>query len=285
MAEPFGARADIAAALARASAENRRVLLIWSATWSSGCTTFDKRCGLNFHANYERMYEYEVVRVDVGTRKLDQNADLANYYGAEFEAGSLPHLTVLDENGKLLANRPSRAFRDAKSHAYDIPSLVEFLRSQHAPLRKAEEVFAATMAQAKATDRRVLLTFGAPWEFEGDRFDDWLAAPHVRSVLEKEFVIRKVDVDRTLGGRELWARLCPKDDFAPRFGAVDTTGVLQMNFVRSRARNTGAQQKSEDAAFMELLARVSKSLTPADIEWLRQSLVPVWERWQRRGGH
>src|SRR5688572_24306479 len=54
----------IATAQARASAENRRVLLLWCNS-SSACTSFEGALAMSFDANYERIYGYEDVRIDV----------------------------------------------------------------------------------------------------------------------------------------------------------------------------------------------------------------------------
>ena len=53
------------------------------------------------------LYEYEVVRVDVG--RFDKNVELAEELGADFKSHGLPFLTVLDADGRALVQQETSA--------------------------------------------------------------------------------------------------------------------------------------------------------------------------------
>src|SRR5688572_5485768 len=73
--EKADAAADIAAALARAKAENRRVLIQWGGNWCHWCIKLDGLMKKDKKISRKLMYEYDVVKVDIG--RHDKHMDLA----------------------------------------------------------------------------------------------------------------------------------------------------------------------------------------------------------------
>jgi hypothetical protein len=89
------------------------VLVNWGANDDEACTKFQQDMSGRGSTNptYEIIRtklsnEYRYLRVDVG--RLDKHVDLAAAYGVRLSAGALPHLTVLDKHGTVLAQQPSR---------------------------------------------------------------------------------------------------------------------------------------------------------------------------------
>src|SRR5690242_3115981 len=74
--ESADAKSDIAAAVARAAAENKRVLIQWGANWCHWCTLLHDTFKTNEKIAETLRNEYEVVFVDVG--RGEKNADLAS---------------------------------------------------------------------------------------------------------------------------------------------------------------------------------------------------------------
>jgi len=101
--EKADARADVNAALARATKENRRVLVVWGANWCGWCVKLADVFKKNPELAGKLQYEYDVVKVDVGN--FDKHMELAASFGAEFKSTGIPFLTVLAADGKVLANR------------------------------------------------------------------------------------------------------------------------------------------------------------------------------------
>ncbi len=87
------------------------------------------------------------------------NAPLMKKYGTV--PNGYPYLTVLDASGKAIANQETGSLEDGAKH--DPARVLVFLTAHQAPALDAAEVFATACARAKEADKRVLLSFEAPW--------------------------------------------------------------------------------------------------------------------------
>jgi hypothetical protein len=168
--ETADAGAQIAAALKAAVEDDIRVLLIWGANDDEACAKFQQ--DLNGRGSTNPAYEtvrtklsneYRTVRVDVG--HLDKNQELAAAYGATLSPGTLPHLTVLDKEGKVLAQQPSRGLAAAPGGpaVYDPDKIAAFLKQHQVAPVPADPLLAAALAEAKRDGKYVFLWFSAPW--------------------------------------------------------------------------------------------------------------------------
>src|ERR1700758_5149713 len=98
--------ADINAALARARAEHKRVLLDFGGNWCSDCQLLD----IYYHQspNAELLDKnYILVHVNIG--HMDKNVDVAKKYNVPITKG-VPALAVLDAHGKLLYAEKEKEF-------------------------------------------------------------------------------------------------------------------------------------------------------------------------------
>ena len=106
--DPARARADIAAAIKTAVAENtkKRILLDFGGNWCPDCQVLD----IYFHdpAN-RRILDANFVLVHVNIGHMDANLDLAGRYEVPLRRG-VPALAVLDEHGKLLYSQKRGEF-------------------------------------------------------------------------------------------------------------------------------------------------------------------------------
>ena len=166
------AKTQIVTALKGAADDDIRVLINWGANDDENCTKFQQAA---FGATQpmppavqqirEKLAdEYKLVTVDVG--HLDKNQDLAQLYHATLAAGALPHLTILDKTGKVVAQQSSREFAAAAGApaAFDPDKIVAFLAKNQAPLPgNAEPLFRAAIEKAKRENKEVFVWFSAPW--------------------------------------------------------------------------------------------------------------------------
>ena len=168
--ETADARVQIEAALKAAAEDDIRVLLNWGANDDEACTKFQQDVSGRGSTNpaYEIIRtklsnEYRTVRIDVG--HLDKNQDLAAAYGVKLSAGSLPHLTVLDKQGKVLAQQSSRelAAPPGGPTVYDPEKIAAFLKQHQVAAVPADPLLAAALAEAKRDGKYVFLWFSAPW--------------------------------------------------------------------------------------------------------------------------
>ncbi len=199
--EEADAKAQIAAALAEAKKENRRVLIQWGANWCHWCHVLHDVFASDEDVRRKLLYEYDVVLVDVG--KFDTNMELAKRYGADLKANGVPFLTVLDAEGKPLANRETGSLEAGDKH--DVKKVLGFLEKHQAKYLKAEDLYADALKRAQTSNRAVFLHFGAPWCGWCHRLEDWMERPAVAKVMAKHFVDLKIDTDRTIGGADLLA--------------------------------------------------------------------------------
>jgi len=103
---PEEARSEIASALAKASVDHKRVLLVFGGNWCYDChvldTTFrSKEFAPIVNANYH------VVHINIGD--MDRNTDLAKKYEIPLNKG-VPSLAILDPDGKLVVSQKQGEF-------------------------------------------------------------------------------------------------------------------------------------------------------------------------------
>ena len=168
--ETADARAQIDGALKAAAEDDIRVLINWGANDDEACAKFQQDLvgRGSTHTAYETIRtklsnEYRYLRVDVG--RLDKNVDLAATYGVRLSPGALPHLTVLDKQGKALAQQPAQqlAASPGAPTAYDSDKIAAFLRQHQVAPVAADPLLAAALAEAKRDGKYVFLWFSAPW--------------------------------------------------------------------------------------------------------------------------
>ena len=107
------AHSEIKQALALASKEHKRVLIVFGANWCYDCHVLD----LAFHRpDVATLLQknYEVVHVDVG--EGDKNQDLMEQFQVPMKKG-IPAVAVLDSDGKLLYSQKGGEFEKARALA------------------------------------------------------------------------------------------------------------------------------------------------------------------------
>ena len=105
------AHAEIKKALASASKQHKRVILVFGANWCYDCHVLDTA----FHRSdlaAVLAHNYEVVHVDVG--RGDKNQDLMEQYQVPMKKG-IPGLAILDSDGKLLVSQKNGEFENARA--------------------------------------------------------------------------------------------------------------------------------------------------------------------------
>ncbi|MGA2358317.1 MAG: thioredoxin family protein [Terriglobales bacterium] len=109
--ESADARAELKEALEKATAEHKRVIVVFGANWCYDCHVLDKA----FHsADLAPILaaNYEVVHVDIG--RGEKNQDLMTKYEVPMKRG-IPGLAVLDAVGKLVYSQKNGEFENARA--------------------------------------------------------------------------------------------------------------------------------------------------------------------------
>ncbi len=152
------AGARLAAALADARHENRRVLIVWGTNAEQPSRDLILTMLRNGEVSRTLLYEYEIVRAE-----RRGNERIAAKY--KVPKGALPHLTVLDAAGAVLASEPAAPFKGAGegAAAWDGSKLNGLLTKFKPTYVNAEPVFTAALSQAKKEGKTLFLWFNAPW--------------------------------------------------------------------------------------------------------------------------
>jgi len=151
--------ARIAQALAVAKDENRRVLIQWSGKADpAGKALIQAETKGDLARTL--LYEYAIVRADVAG-----NAAMASRYKASATPASLPFLTVLDAQGKVIGSQSASAFMvgTGAPATFDDKKLNEYLVKFKPEYVIAEPLFTAALSQAKKDQKTLFMWFSAPW--------------------------------------------------------------------------------------------------------------------------
>ena len=120
--DPEEAPAEIAKALAAASMDHKRVILVFGGNWCYDCHVLDATFRSKQMAPLVND-NYHVVHVNVGD--YDKNLDLAKKYEIPLEKG-VPSLAVLDPDGKLVVSQKKGEFESTTRIGPE--DVVEFLK-------------------------------------------------------------------------------------------------------------------------------------------------------------
>jgi thiol:disulfide interchange protein len=122
--------ADLAAALAKAKAEGRRVIVDVGGEWCAWCRILDRF--FDAHADLDALRTSRYVWLKVNFSKENENrAFLARWP----KVAGYPHLFVLDADGRLLHSQDTGELESGKS--YDPAKMRAFLERWSAPARTA----------------------------------------------------------------------------------------------------------------------------------------------------
>ncbi|MFZ4573916.1 MAG: thioredoxin family protein [Phycisphaerales bacterium] len=280
--EAADAKADIAAAVAAAKKDNKRVLIQWGANWCHWCVKLDGTLKADKKLSKEMLYEYVLVKVDVG--RFDKNTELFNGYGAKLKESGIPYLTVLDGDGKVIANQESGALEQGEAH--DVGKVLGFLKAHEATPLKADDLLASSLTKAREQGKSVFVHFGAPWCGWCHRLEAWMAEPSNAAILAKDFIDCKVDTDRNPGGGEMHRKYNamidkPSGGGIPWFVFLNAEGVALVDSNGPQG-NTGFPSAPEEIAhFTAMLRKAKKNMTDDDIAALEKSLANA----SKKGAH
>jgi thiol:disulfide interchange protein len=122
--ETADAKADVAAAVAKAKEEKKRVLVTLGANWCGWCRALDRLFTTDEKVAAALSKSYVPVKVDVG--RMKKNLDLAATWGADPKKG-VPLLVVLDGTGKSVKVQDTEALEAGKGH--DAAKVIAFLKA------------------------------------------------------------------------------------------------------------------------------------------------------------
>jgi len=197
-------KAQVEKAITRAKKNNQRILLMFGGDWCGWCHKLHELFASNLPIRKTLYNEYVLVMIELespGAADLLQTCKEA-LSPEELKKGvGYPFLAVLDDIGKVVTAQRTDPLEEGDHHD---PKLVEeFLSRWRVPPKDANVSLADALSRAGSDDKRVFLTFGAPWCGWCHHLADWLAQPEVSTILDRDFVVAKIDIERMTAGDEV----------------------------------------------------------------------------------
>lgn len=268
--ENADAKTDIAAAVARAKKENKRVLVMYGGNWCGWCYKLHDVLKTNREVARTLLYDYELVMVDIG--HMDKHQDIVKAYGAEIKG--VPFLTVLDGDGKVVVNQPTEPLEEGGDHHN--PDLVQaFLNKHKTEPQVAKTVFDKALASAESQGKMVFMHLGAPWCGWCRKLEAFLDQKEIAAIMNRDFVDLKIDIDRMTGGKDIQAKYQPTSSGGiPWFAILDSKGEVLATSDGENGRNVGFPvEKHEIAHFIGILNKTRKNISADDTGKIEAALI------------
>jgi thiol:disulfide interchange protein len=124
---PDQAKAELAAALAAAAANHKRVIVDFGGNWCTDCHVLDRY----FHDSANApVLQANFILVHINIGRMDENLDIAERYQIPLRKG-VPALAVLGEKGELLYSQRTGEFEAMRG--MQSSAVTEFLARWKAP--------------------------------------------------------------------------------------------------------------------------------------------------------
>ena len=263
------AKTQIAAALAKAKRENQRVLVMFGGNWCGWCHKLHELFKKDRTIGKALLYEYQLVLVDIG--RFDKHMEVAAGYGAELKKAGVPFLTVLDADGKVLANQETGALEAGDRH--DPRRVFAFLGKWRAEALDAEKLLSAALARAGAEEKSVFLHLGAPWCSWCRRLKDFMARKEIATILERDFIDLKIDVDRMTHGRQVAQRIRGSNKGGiPWFAILDGQGQVLATSDGPKGNIGFPAQPHEIRHFIGTLKKTARRMSAEQLDAIERAL-------------
>jgi uncharacterized protein YyaL (SSP411 family) len=241
--------------------------------WCGWCHKLHGLFASNAEIHKLLSYEYELVMVDT---KAPHAQELLKESSKGLDGVGFPFLAVFDSTGKLLRGQKTDSLEEGDHH--DPKKVKEFLAQWVAEPKDAETVLRDALAKASSDDKKVFLSFGAPWCGWCHRLENFLARPDISTIMDRDFVVLKIDTDRMKNGNEVMHKYRSEDS---RSGGIPWMVLLSgkgeklatSDLLPGPNKNIGypAEPKEIDA-FMTLIEGQARHMEPAQVSSLRKEL-------------
>jgi thioredoxin-related protein len=277
------AKVQVAKAVERAKHGDKRILLMFGGDWCGWCHKLHDLFKTNTEVAQILYNEYVLVTVDTeapNAAELLKNCKAALNDDERQKVFGYPFLAVLDADGKVVTAQRTDPLEEGDHH--DPKKVAEFLTRWQVPAKDAKRVLEEALSRASSDDKRVLLTFGAPWCGWCHRLHDWMAQPEIATILDRDFVIAQVDIDRMTGGKNLQKRYQPASSGGiPWFAILDVQGKSLVTSDGPRG-NIGYPGEPEGIDhFLAMVKGQARRIDAGQLGQLRKSLEQAAERLNR----
>jgi hypothetical protein len=268
---PFSERTtlpmDLAPAINAAAKDGQRVLVIW---------------GRNAPEQTQRLWtvvqtpdmqralaiDYRVVWVNVAEGpSAEGNLALTVPFGAKITPqAEHAWLTVLDDQGQVVAQSDARELLDARRPGQYSPlKLQDFLLQHRAVQPTAREALDGALAKARERNVGALVRFVDHGDAWAEKFEAFLARPEVAKIIERICVTTRLHGQRNEGAFDLLESTIPRGQGFPLYALFGPDGSVLARSQPEGGRNIGfPTTPSEIQAFLDLLDAGPGKLTEAE---------------------
>jgi thioredoxin-related protein len=277
------ARVQVAKAVERAKHDDKRILLMFGGDWCSWCHKLHALFKTDREVAQALSNEYVLVTIDLespnATPLLQACKDALSQEERQRGVG-YPFLAVLDADGKVVTSQRTDVLEEGDHH--DPKKVAGFLNRWKVTPKDAKLVLDEALSRATADDKRVLLTFGAPWCGWCHRLHDWLARPKIAAILDRDFIIAQVDIDRMAGGKDVMSRYRPGDGGGiPWFAILDAKGKSLVTSDGPGGNIGYPAQPKEIDHFLAMVKGQARRIDDRQVDQLRESLQEAAARIKR----
>jgi thioredoxin-related protein len=257
-------KADIAAALDRAQAEDKRVLIQYGANWCGWCHLLHEHFATVPEVKAILDESFIVVLVDI-----DAHPEIAKSYKTELNG--VPFLSVLDAQGNKLTDQETGSLETGSRH--DAAKMTAFLSKwAPEPSQSAEEALNSAIAEAKATDKSVFVHFGTKSCGWCRRLEQFIAMDGA-APLHDVYVFLKVEQDLQPDALAVRNRLAKGLNTGgnPWYAVVDSNGDVAATSNNAHG-NTGYPINPEEIAHFVYVVDTTTDLDNATVASIDQAL-------------
>ncbi len=267
-------------AVAKAKHDDKRVLLMFGGDWCGWCHKLHDLFVSNREIRQTLGNEYVLVNIDTASPNATEVLETCKAPLSQDEAQrgfGYPFLAVLDAQGKVVKAQRTDPLEEGDHH--DPKKVQEFLDRWKVAPKDAKVVLQEALSRASSDDKRVLLTFGSPWCGWCHKLHDWMAQPEIATILDRDFVIAQVDVDRMTGGKEIQKHYQPATSGGiPWFAILDPKGKALVTS-DGPGGNIGYPAKPNEVEhFLSMVKGQGRRIDDRQLDQLRKSLEEAAER-------
>ncbi|MEX2016299.1 MAG: thioredoxin family protein [Candidatus Hydrogenedentales bacterium] len=266
--ESADSRADIQAALEKAKAENKHVLLQWGGNWCGWCHKLHALFQANEDIKQTLADKYVIVMIDT-----NNNRPLIEEMKSKING--VPFLTVLDADGKKLVDQETGSLEIGSEH--DPAKVLAFLEkwspnSESAGEADARAALQEGLTQARAQNKALFVDFSTEWCGWCKRLDELLSHPDVAPIINRHLVVLKIDQEKMTGGESLRKEMDKGSGGVPWYVILDGDGNEIISANRD-GKNIGYPAREQEMAhFIAMIEKAGPNITDEEKATLRTTM-------------